>query len=81
MITDYLFLSPSGEVMSNLHDIRRYIEEHCADHRLCSHCGCYLIPSEETHRLFFRVYRCANTICSASLNTLRLRPPWRRQTA
>jgi len=64
MITDYLFLSPSGEVMSNLHDIRRYIEEHCAD-----------------HRLFFRVYRCANTICSASLNTLRLRPPWRRQTA
>jgi hypothetical protein len=45
MITEYLFLSPSGEVMSSLHEIRRYVEEHYADHRLCPHCGCYLIPA------------------------------------
>lgn len=77
MITEYLFLGPSGEVMSNLHEIRRYIEEHCADHRLCAQCGCYLIPSGQTYRLLFHVYRCANRICSASLNTFRLRPPWR----
>ncbi|MFQ5802374.1 MAG: hypothetical protein ACE5JQ_05695 [Candidatus Methylomirabilales bacterium] len=79
MITEYLFLSPSGEVMSSLPEIRRYIEEHYADHRLCPHCGCYLIPSGQTHRLLFRVYRCANSICSASLNTFKLRPLWRRQ--
>ena len=78
MITEYLFLSPSGDVMSNLHEIRRYVEEHYTDHRVCPRCGCYLIPSGQTHRLLFHVYRCANSICSTSLNTFRLRPPWRR---
>ncbi len=78
MITEYLFLSPSGDVMSNLHEIRHYVEEHYTDHRLCPHCGCYLIPSGQTHRFLFRVYRCANSICSASLNTLRIRQFWRR---
>lgn len=74
MITEYLFLSPSGEVMSSLHEIRQYVEEHYADHRLCPHCGCYLIPSGQTHRLLFRVYRCANSICSATQRTFKLWP-------
>jgi ribosomal protein L37AE/L43A len=61
--------------MSSLHEIRRYVEEHYADHRLCPHCG----SSGQTHRFLFRVYRCANSICSASLNTFKLRPLRRRQ--
>lgn len=74
MITEYLFLSPSGEVMSSLHEIRQYVEEHYADHRLCPDCGCYLIPSGQTHRFLFRVYRCANSICSATQRTFKLWP-------
>ncbi|MFQ5657571.1 MAG: hypothetical protein ACE5G5_08540 [Candidatus Methylomirabilales bacterium] len=81
MITEYLFLSPSGEIMYNLHEIRRYIEEHHSDRRPCPRCGCYLIPTGETHRFFFRTYRCVNSICSASLKGFRLRPRWQRGAA
>lgn len=81
MITEYLFLSPSGEIICNLQEIRRYIEAHYHDRRLCPHCGCYLIPTGQSHRLLFRVYRCANSICSASLKTFRLRPFWQRKPA
>jgi hypothetical protein len=67
--------------MCNLDEIRRYIEEHYRDRRLCPHCGCYLIPTGQTHRLFFRVYRCANSICSASLKSFRFRRFRQRQVA
>ncbi len=81
MITEYLFLGPSGEIMYNLQEIRRYIEEHYADRRVCPLCGCYMIPTGETHRLFFRVYRCANTICFGSLRAFRLWPFSQRRVA
>ena len=80
MITEYLFLSPTGEIICNLQEIRRYVEEHYQDRRVCPHCDCYLIPTG-SHRLLFRVYHCANSICSASLKTYRLRPFWQRKPA
>src|SRR3970040_1005641 len=35
MITEYLFLSPGGEIICNLQEIRRYAEEHYQDRRRC----------------------------------------------
>lgn len=81
MITEYLFLTPSGDIMCDPQEIRRYVEEHYNDRRLCPHCGCYLIRTAETHRLLFRVYRCVNSICSASSKAFRLRPFWPRRAA
>ncbi len=81
MITDYLFLTPSGEVIYSVDEIRRYVEEHFADRRLCPNCGCYLVPTGQTHRLFFRVYRCVNSICSTSSKSFRLRPFRQRRAA
>jgi len=72
MITDYLHLSPSGDVLCSLKEIRQYVELHYGDRHLCRRCGCYLIPTGETHRFLFRVYRCANSICSASRRTFKL---------
>jgi len=80
VITEYLFLSPSGDIFVNPNDIRRYVEEHYRDRRQCPHCGCYLVPSERRH-LLFRVYRCVNSICSASLKTFRPWPVRQRQVA
>jgi hypothetical protein len=76
MITEYLFLSPSGEIITNLQDIRRFVEEHYQDRRVCPHCGCYQIPTGQTHRFLFRVYGCVNSICSASFRSFRLWPSW-----
>ena len=73
MITDHLFLGPDREVLCGLEEIRRYVEGQYRDRRVCSRCGCYLIPASRTQGFFFRIYRCANTICSASLRTFRLR--------
>ncbi|MFQ5801921.1 MAG: hypothetical protein ACE5JQ_03375 [Candidatus Methylomirabilales bacterium] len=81
MITDYLFLGPEGEVLCSLQEIRQYVEQHCGDRYLCPRCGCYLIPTGRTHRIVFRVYRCANSICSASLRTFRLWPLRHRRAA
>lgn len=75
MITDYLFLSPEGDILCDPETIRQYVEHHYRDRRSCPRCGCYLIPTGKSHRLLFRVYRCANHICSASLKTFRFRPP------
>lgn len=74
MITDYLFLGPGREVLASLAEIRRYVEKHYDDRRLCSRCGCYLIPASRTQGFFFRIYRCANTICATSLRTFRIWP-------
>ncbi|MFQ5881793.1 MAG: hypothetical protein ACE5I9_04895 [Candidatus Methylomirabilales bacterium] len=81
MITEYLFLTPSGEVLCNLQDIRQYVEQHYRDRQLCPRCGCYLIPTGQTHRFLFRIYRCANSICSASLKSFRLWPFWHHRAA
>ncbi len=72
MITDYLFLSPGGDILCDPETIRLYVEQHYGDRRPCSHCGCYLIPTGKTHRLLFRIYRCANEICSVSLKAFKL---------
>jgi len=81
MITDHLFLGPDREVLCGLEEIRRYVEAHCADRRVCSRCGCYLIPTGQTQHLLFHVYRCANTICSASLRTFKMWPQWLQRVA
>ncbi len=79
MITDHLFLGPDREVLCGQEEIRRYVEERYDDRQLCLRCGCYLIPAGQTQHLLFHEYRCANTICSASLRTFRIRPhPLRR---
>lgn len=80
MITDYLFLGPRREVLCNPREIRRYVEEHYGECQPCPRCGCYLVPTDETQRLFFRVYRCANCICSASVRVLRSWPRWAQKT-
>lgn len=79
MITDYLLLSPGGEILCTLQEIRRYVELHYDDRDPCLRCGCYLIPTGENHRLMFRQYRCANSICSGSRKTFRFwsSQPWR----
>lgn len=81
MITEHLLLGPDREVLCDLAEIRRYIEDHYTDRRVCSRCGCYLIPASRRQRLFFRIYRCANTICSASLRAFKLWPHWLRRVA
>jgi len=81
MITDYLFLGPDGEMLCSCQEICNYVEKHYTDRRPCPRCGCYLIDTGETHRLLFHVYRCANSICSASLNAFRLLPRWGRRVA
>lgn len=81
MITEYLYLSPGGEVITNLQEIRRLVEERYADRRICPRCGCYQIPTGETHRFLFRVYGCVNSICSASFRSFKLRPLWQRHVA
>jgi len=73
MITDYLFLAPDGEIFYDRQEIREYVERHYGDRHPCSYCGCYLIPTGQTHWFLFRVYRCANNICSASFEAFRLR--------
>jgi hypothetical protein len=50
------------------------LEQYYADRQPCPHCGCYLIPTGERHKLVFRVYRCANSICSATQRTFKLWP-------
>ncbi len=79
MITDYLFLGPDREFLCTLDEIRRYVEKHYCDRRVCPNCGCYLIPTGQTHRSLFRMYRCANSICSGALRLSRLWPchSWR----
>ncbi|MGH7410463.1 MAG: hypothetical protein ACREJ6_05300, partial [Candidatus Methylomirabilis sp.] len=62
MITDYFFLGPDRTVLCGLAEIRRYVEEHCEDRRVCPRCGCYLVPASRRQGFFFRIYRCANTI-------------------
>ncbi len=74
MITEYLFPTPNGEVLYEKREIRQYVEEHYADRQPCPHCGCYLIPTGERHRFVFRMYRCANTICSTTQRSLKLWP-------
>lgn len=74
MITEYLFLGPRGEVLCSAKEIRRYVEDHYEHSHPCSLCGCYLIPTRRTERFFFRTYRCANCICSASLSVFRIWP-------
>jgi len=81
MITDYLFLAPGGEVFYDRQEIREYVERHYGSRHPCSYCGCYLIPTGQTRRFLFRVYRCTNSICSASFETFRLRPLWYRHVA
>ena len=78
MITDYLFLGPDHSILCSREEICDYVEKHYADRRPCHHCGCYLIPTGETHRVFFHVYRCANSICSASVSAFRFLPRWGR---
>lgn len=73
MITDHLFLGPDSEVLCGLEEIRTYVEEHYEDRRICPRCGCYLIPAVRPQRFLCRVYRCANSICSGSLKTFRIR--------
>ena len=74
MITDYLFLGPGGEILCTLQEIRRYVELHYADRHLCAACGCYLISSSDRRWSPYRLYRCANQICTTSRRTLRLWP-------
>ncbi len=74
MITEFLLLSPSGEIRYDQEEIRRYAEHHYADRWRCPRCGCYLIPTEQTHRLLLCVYRCVNSVCSTSLKTFRFWP-------
>ncbi len=81
MITEYLFLIPNGEILYDLQEIREYVERHYGNRHPCSYCGCYLIPTGQTRRFLFRVYRCANSICSASFEAFRFRRPWHRQAA
>ena len=81
MITDYLFLAPGGEVFYDRQEIREYVERHYGSRHPCSYCGCYLIPTGQTRWFLFRVYRCANSICSASFETFRLRSLWYRHVA
>jgi len=79
MITDYLFLAPGGEVLYDPREIREYVERHYGNRQPCSYCGCYLIPTGQTRWFLFRVYRCANSICSASFEAFRFRRLWHRQ--
>jgi hypothetical protein len=81
MITEYLFLGPGREVLCSRGEIRRYVEEHYDDRRVCPRCGCYVIPTGQSQYVLFRVYRCANVICSASLRTFRIRPQRLRRVA
>jgi hypothetical protein len=81
MITDYLYLGPDNEMLCSRAEICEYVEKHYADRRPCPHCGCYLIPTGETHAVFFHVYRCANSICSASLTVFGLLPRRGRRAA
>jgi len=81
MITDHLFLGPDREVLCGLEEIRRYVEGHYDDRHLCLGCGCYLIPTGQTQHLLFHVYRCANTICSASLRSFKMWPQWLQRVA
>jgi hypothetical protein len=81
MITDHLFLGPDREVLCDLEEIRRYVEGHYTDRHVCSRCGCYLIPGRRGQEFLFRVYRCANTICTASLKTFKMWPPRFRRVA
>lgn len=81
MITEYLFLAPTREILCDAQEIRRYVEQHYGDRLPCPRCGCYLIPTGQTRRILFRVYRCANNICSASFRAFRLRGLWHRQVA
>ena len=74
MITEYMFPTPSGDILYDLKEIRQYVEQYYADYRPCPHCGCYLIPTGERHRFLFRVYRCANTICSTTQRTFKIWP-------
>ena len=74
MITEYMFPTPTGEVLYDLKEICQYVEHHYANRRPCPHCGCYLIPTGERQRLVFRVYRCANTICSTTERAFTLWP-------
>ncbi|MGH7148930.1 MAG: hypothetical protein ACREIJ_13660 [Nitrospiraceae bacterium] len=81
MIADHLFLGPGREVLCDLAEIRRYVEAHYEDRLVCSRCGCYLIPASRRQGSFFRIYRCANTICCASLRTFKMWPQWLRRVA
>jgi hypothetical protein len=81
VITEYLYLTPSGDIFCSLNDIRRYVEEHYRDRRPCPRCGCYLVPTGQTPFLLFRIYRCVNSICAASLKTFRLWPGRQQQAA
>ena len=73
MITEYLFLAPTREILYDAQEIRRYVEQHYGDRHPCPYCGCYLIPTGQTRWFLFRVYRCANSICSSTRTTFR---PW-----
>lgn len=79
MIVEYLFLDPNGEVLCDLQGIREYVEQHYRDRRPCVRCGCYLIPADRPRRFLFRFYRCANSICAASLRTFRFWPTRHRR--
>ncbi len=81
MITDYLFLGPNREVLCNLDEIRQYVDERYDDWYPCTRCGCYLIPTKQRQRFVFRIYRCANSICSASFRSMRVWPQWPRRVA
>ncbi len=81
MITDYLFLGPDGEILCSCQEICTYVEQHYTDRRPYPRCGCYLIPTGETYRVLFHIYRCANSIYSASLSAFRLLPRWGRRAA
>jgi len=72
MITDYLLLGPGGEILCSLQEIRRYVELYYEDRHPCLDCGCYLILTPRSRGLLFRMYRCANSICSASRRMFRL---------
>jgi hypothetical protein len=78
VITEYLFLTPSGEILCDVKEIRRYVEQHYGNRYLCPQCGCYLVPTGRTRRLLLHEYRCVNSICPASLWAFRLWPPRRR---
>lgn len=81
MITDHLFLGPDRMVLCDLAEIRRYVEGHYEDRRVCPRCGCYLIPTARARRSLFRIYQCANQICSASRRILRIWPHRLRRVA
>jgi hypothetical protein len=73
MITEYLYLAPNGDILCDPREIRRYVERHYDNRFLCPRCGCYLVPTGQTHRVLFRIYRCVNSICSATHSAF---TPW-----